>query len=125
MVSNFRSLQIQSNNRASAEIKPTARAGPAAIKEPEYPSGLNKDLCSLAQQFFTNEGANKKPSKKPVMTVKPQPQQPQPKPLVDPFPLKPVERSFMSRLALSTDNVCHGRVRLHMRFSCIALSFFL
>jgi hypothetical protein len=31
---------------------------------PNYPAGLNLELCSLAQQFFTNEGANKKPSKK-------------------------------------------------------------
>lgn len=38
---------------------------------PNYPAGLNLELCSLAQQFFTNEGANKKPSKKPAQPSTP------------------------------------------------------
>jgi hypothetical protein len=102
-----RSLQIQSNHRN--EIKQTgsseiSKAGSTS----DHHAGLNKDLCSLAQQFFTNEGANKKPTKKPIASVKPlpqrQPQQQQPqlqqpqlqqqelqlqKPFGDPLPTKP------------------------------------
>ena len=90
-----KSLQIQSsNNKTSSgpsELKRSS-SGLTTSKEPDYPSGLNKDLCSLAQQFFTHEGANKKPTKKPVMSVKPQPQQPQPKPTQFAEPTKPERR---------------------------------
>jgi len=89
-----KSLQIQSsNNKTSSGPSELQRSSSGLTsKEPDYPSGLNKDLCSLAQQFFTNEGANKKPTKKPVMSVKPQPQQPQPKPSQFAEPSKPERR---------------------------------